>query len=243
MPFTTPAAGAAKRGGKKGKFELANNGTIFLDEIGDMPLSMQAKLLRVIAERSLERVGGTETQAVDIRIIAATNKPLLKMIQEQTFREDLYYRLNVISLSVPPLRELKEDIGDLIERLTHKICKKNGLPAKRFAPETIELFREYHWPGNVRELANLLAQLMAVASGPLITPRHLPQLNWLKPPASDSGTVSGNSKPSAAAGQTERERIAEALSLTKDNKALAAKLLGIHRSTLYEKLKKYNMLK
>ncbi|EGO65833.1 sigma 54-interacting transcriptional regulator [Acetonema longum] len=175
------AFSGAKRGGKKGKFELADNGTIFLDEIGDMPLAMQAKLLRVLEERSFDRVGGTKTQPVDIRIMAATNKPLPQMIQEQTFRKDLYYRLNVISLALPPLREHREDLGELAEGLMAALCKKTGLPPKRLTPETMALFREYHWPGNVRELANLLEQLLVTIRGPLITPRHLPHLNWLSP--------------------------------------------------------------
>ena len=232
----------AKRGGKKGKFELADEGTIFLDEIGDMPLAMQAKLLRIMQDKTFERVGGEKTLTCDVRIIAATNKPLLEMVQNNTFREDLYYRLNVISIQVPPLRERKEDIGELIDILIPRVCHDLGIPLKQFAPETLTLLREYNWPGNVRELINMLEQLSATVSCPVITPRNLPPLDLFKSSHDKSlkRTTSGKIKETFVS--SERDCIAETLRCTKGNKALAAKVLGIHRSTLYEKMKKYDLV-
>lgn len=214
----------AKKGGKKGKFELANQGTIFLDEIGDMPLAMQAKMLRALQDRQIEHVGGAEPLATDIRIIAATNKPLQQMVREHTFREDLYYRLNVISIAVPPLRDRRDDIGELAHHLLYKLCKKSQMPLKQFSPETIGILRGYAWPGNVRELINLLEHLIATVGCQVISPRHLPAMHH---PRKES--------------ENECAKIVETLSCAKGNKALAAKLLGIHRSTLYEKLKKYGL--
>lgn len=223
----------ARKGGKPGKFELADKGTIFLDEIGDMPLAMQAKLLRVIQDKTYERVGGTTALTSDVRIVAATNKPLEQMVQDGKFREDLYYRLNVLRLHVPPLRERREDIGELATVLLRRICRRQGLAEKRLAPETPALLREYHWPGNVRELINILEQLVATVDGLLITPRHLTALQaW-------TGAVT-----SSMEGKTpgaERDHIAAVLRLAKGNKSLAAKMLGVHRSTLYEKLKRYDL--
>jgi PAS domain S-box-containing protein len=221
----------AKRGGKKGKFELADKGTLFLDEIGDMPLAMQAKILRVLDDGKVDRIGGLKAIACDVRIIAATNKPLALMVQQQTFREDLYYRLNVFRIHIPPLRERREDIGELVHALTPEISRAAGRPAMDFAPETMALLREYSWPGNVRQLINLLRQLAAAVDSPLILPRHL-----LNTDASVALTREGS--PGM---DSERDRIAEALAISKGNKALAARLSGLHRSTLYEKMKKYGL--
>jgi DNA-binding NtrC family response regulator len=166
-----------------------------------------------------------------VRIIAATNKPLALMVQQQTFREDLYYRLNVFRMRLPPLRERREDIGELIRTLAPEISRAAGRPAMQFAPETMALLRDYGWPGNVRQLINLLKQLAATVDSPQILPRHLLDIDaaLALPGAASAG------------GDGERERIAEALRISKGNKALAAKLAGVHRSTLYEKLKKYNL--
>lgn len=213
----------ARRGGKKGKFQLAHTGTLFFDEIGDMPLAMQAKLLRVIEDRRVEPVGGTRSTLVDVRIIAATNRPLYKMVLDKTFRDDLYYRLNVISLQVPPLRERREDIGELVSMLSERVSKKLGRQAKTFAPETLAVLRDGQWPGNVRELINLIEQVAATVDSTVILPKHLPAFGM------DGGD------------RQESQRVAEALRQAGGNKALAAKLLGIHRSTLYEKLKKYQL--
>lgn len=224
----------ARKGGKPGKFERANKGTIFLDEIGDMPLAMQAKLLRVIQDKTFERVGGTKAVSSDVRIIAATNKPLEQMVKQGRFREDLYYRLNVLRLKVPPLRERSEDIGELATVLLRRICQRQGLAEKTFTPETSALLRAYEWPGNVRELINILEQLVATVNGVVIMPRHLMALQaW-------SDNIAATRKWDTPA--AEREHIAEVLRLAKGNKSLAAKMLGVHRSTLYEKLKQYDLL-
>lgn len=227
----------AKKGGKKGKFELADGGTLFLDEIGDMPLPMQAKLLRVMQDKTFEHIGGEKARTCDVRIIAATNKPLEEMVRNKVFREDLYYRLNVICLEVPPLRERKEDIGEIIEFLIPGICHRLGIPLKQFSPEALALLRSYDWPGNVRELINILEQIGATVGSPLITPKHLP------PPVLHQSRGRRKSEPDfreVKAG-SEREHIEETLKQTNGNKALAAKILGIHRSTLYEKMKKYSL--
>lgn len=229
----------AKRGGKKGKFELANRGTIFLDEIGDMPLAMQAKLLRVMQDKTFEHVGGEKVLTCDVRIIAATNRDLEAMVENNTFREDLYYRLNVICIQVPPLRERREDIGELIDLLLPGVCHRLGIPLKQFSPEALNLLREYSWPGNVREMINILEQLGATVSSPVITPRNLPPLGLFK--GHHKKKSAGMAQDSTASLASERECIAETLRCTNGNKALAAKVLGVHRSTLYEKLKKYNL--
>ncbi|MDD4600830.1 Anaerobic nitric oxide reductase transcription regulator NorR [bioreactor metagenome] len=226
----------AKRGGKKGKFELAEGGTLFLDEIGDMPLPMQAKLLRVMQDKTFEHIGGEKVKTCDVRIIAATNKPLEEMVQSGAFREDLYYRLNVICLEVPPLRDRKEDIGELIEFLIPGICHRLRVPVKQFSPEALAILRSYPWPGNVRELINTLEQIGATISVALITSKHLPpmvihQLGRRKAKSETNHDQTGR----------EKDYISDALKNSKGNKALAAKILGIHRSTLYEKIKKYNL--
>ncbi|RFU66041.1 sigma-54-dependent Fis family transcriptional regulator [Peribacillus glennii] len=144
----------ARKGGKPGKFEQANDGTLFLDEIGEMPLSLQAKLLRALQFKEIERVGGTKPVSVDIRLIAATNKPLEQMIEEGTFREDLYYRLNVIPLDIPPLRERIEDVTVLLELFTKRVKFNKGTGAIRWSAEALNAIYKYHWPGNIRELEN-----------------------------------------------------------------------------------------
>lgn len=225
----------AKKGGKKGKFELADGGTLFLDEIGDMPLPMQAKLLRVMQDKTFEHVGGEKVCTCDVRIIAATNKCLEEMVDKGTFREDLYYRLNVICFEVPPLRERKEDIGEIIEHLIPGVCHRLRAPLKQFSPEALALLRSYPWPGNVRELINVLEQISATVSATLITPKHLPlviQRPIYKKRSAQASTMSV---------EEEKNRIEEVLRNVRGNKALAAKILGIHRSTLYEKIKKYKL--
>ncbi len=221
----------ARRGGKKGKFQLADKGTLFLDEIGDMPLAMQAKILRVLEDSKIDRIGGSAAVDCDVRVVAATNKPLARMVQERTFREDLYYRLNVFRIHIPPLRERREDIGELITAVLPEICREAGRPAMKFAPETMALIRGYDWPGNVREFLNLLRQLAATVDNPLILPRHLLAIDDALALPVLGGPVPAD----------ERDRIVQALHISKGNKVLAAKLLGLHRSTLYEKLKKYGL--
>jgi len=229
----------AKKNGKFGKFELANGGTLFLDEIGDMPLALQAKTLRFLQEKEIERVGGLKPIKIDVRIIAATNQNLEEMIVHGKFREDLYFRLNVISLAVPPLRERKTDIPLLLEHFLTKICTENKLPPKKIQPETLAALQSYHWPGNIRELHNVAEKMINLADGSLLTPNDIPK-NICGP---GGGSRNCFDKPlKSITASTEREMLVSALNQTKGNKKQAAGLLGINRSTLYDKLKKYSLI-
>lgn len=226
----------AKKGGKKGKFELAEGGTLFLDEIGDMPFPMQAKLLRVIQNKAFERVGGEKLHKCDVRIIAATNHDLQRMVIENKFREDLYYRLHVVCINVPPLRQRSEDIGELIETLLPKICEKSKLPCKKFSPEAIAILEKCPWPGNIRELINFIEQISATVDSVMIMPKHLP--DDLLAECNDDRKTDRIINPTVI---NEDIRIREAIKTACGNKSMAAKLLGIHRSTLYLKIKKYHL--
>jgi len=228
----------AKRGGKKGKLELAEGGTLFLDEIGDMPLAMQAKLLRVMQNKTLEHVGGLTVKTCDVRVLAATNQNLTQLIEQGKFREDLYYRLNVICIEIPPLRKRKEDIRELIDLLMPQLCNKVGESVKSFSSEALQLLCQYDWPGNVRELINILEQTAATVDSMLVQPKHLPELilqqNRLR-------KLPINEEKNIDIELDETLTIKKALHDSKGNKVLAAKILGIHRSTLYEKLRKYHL--
>src|SRR5262249_51083831 len=160
---------------KKGLFEVADQGTIFFDEIGTIGLETQAKLLRVIQEREFMRLGGIETIKVDTRIITATNVDLRKLVEEGRFREDLFYRLNVINIQLPPLRERKEDIPSLVEFFTKKYCDENGKPTYRFSSEALKVLMDYHWPGNVRELENVVERAVVLAQDEIIGRDLLPE--------------------------------------------------------------------
>jgi len=232
-------------GRKRGKLELACGGTVFFDEIGDIPLTLQAKLFHAIqAQKNKRGVDSSLSMEGDVRIIAATNKDLAKMVQNRTFREDLYYMVNVICIKIPPLRNRREDIGELIEVLSPQIYKRLGIPEKRFSPEAMELLREYDWPGNVRELINVLEQLAAIVSSPVIIPKHLVSLNIaISGSQADAQKTAVRGQDKDMSTQSEHEKIIEALRCANGNKLLAARMLGMHRSTLYEKLKKYNMQK
>lgn len=223
----------ARRGGKKGKLEAAEKGTLFLDEIGDMPFPMQAKILRVLQNKTFERVGGLVEKHCDVRIIAATNKNLKELVSAGSFREDLYYRMNVIKLHIPPLREREEDITELSNIFLSRLCVKADVAVKKISAGALQLMKSYNWPGNVRELINILEQITATVDSVLIQPKHLPEVilkqNWLK------------LSQKQAKDKDETELIRSALQSAAGNKVLAAKILGIHRSTLYEKIKKYNL--
>ncbi|AKU25427.1 Fis family transcriptional regulator [Geobacillus stearothermophilus] len=234
----------AKKGGKPGKFQLAHGGTLFLDEIGDMPLAMQAKILRVLEEKKVEKVGGLYETKVDVRIIAATNKPLEEMVRNGTFREDLFYRLNIIRIHLPPLRERKTDIPALLAYHMERMCRQFGVALKSFTKEAMEVLVHYSWPGNVRELVNVVEWLISMVEGDVIEREHLPAyLSTVQPAASSlpNGGVKMADRWKEMVYQSERERIAAALVAAGGNKAEAARRLGIHRSTLYEKLKKYGL--
>lgn len=235
----------AKKGGKPGKFEQANHGTIFLDEIGDMPLSMQAKILRVLQERTVERVGGTESISLDIRVIAATNANLQELVKQGKFRADLFYRLNIIPIHLPPLRERKEDIPKLISYSLEQLSIKNGISSKQFHQDTIKKMMEYDWPGNVRELLNTVEMLLVLSENDVITPHDLPEKFF---ESSSVPKIENQSRELKVVSmkdmmeQHEYELIIQTLEDCNGNKAAAARKLGIHRSTLYEKLKKYQLL-
>lgn len=236
--FAEGAFTGAKKGGKPGKFELAQGGTIFLDEIGDLPLAMQAKVLRVLQEKEFERVGSNRLQQLDIKVIAATNRNLEEMIRTGEFRRDLYYRLNVITIAIPPLRERREDIIPLSEYILEKFNRELGLSSKEMDPRVQELFLTYPWPGNVRELQNALERAINVADGNSILVEDLPL--YLKESLSPEPPM--ELKPLAQElAKAEREAILRTLKATGGNKMKAAESLGIHRTNLYRKLEKYGL--
>ncbi len=228
----------AKAGGKPGKFELADGGTLFLDEIGEMPLELQPKLLRVLEDKLFERVGGTRMLKSDFRIIAATNRNLEAMVKQKQFREDLFYRLNVVSLEVPALRERRGDIVPLAWHLLDKIA--NNYPGSRYQlTEAAEkVLDAYHWPGNIRELLNVLERTVFTIEGNCIDACDLPF--YLNRPLV-SAPQEGQWNLGAVVAEAEREALRKALELTGNNKARAAKLLGIHRTVLYKKMAKYQI--
>lgn len=228
----------AKKGGKVGKFELANGGSIFLDEIGDMPLKMQAKLLRVLQEKEFERVGGNKVIKVDVRVIAATNKDLKKLIEEGKFREDLYYRLNVMTIEIPPLRDREGDIEELSYVLLKKLSNELGRYVPRISDKAMESLKSHSWPGNVRELENVLERAINLTDSDTILPIHLPV--YL---TQDTKMVShGPMRPlKEIIEDTEKEAILRCLEYTEGNKKRTAKLLNISRSSLYDKLERYGV--
>lgn len=235
----------AKKGGKPGKFELADGGTLFLDEIGDMSLATQAKLLRALQEKEIERVGGTKPIRLDVRVIAATNQDLEEMVVKGKFRQDLFYRLNVVSLVIPPLRERKEDIPLLVEKFRDQYAAKYKKEVF-FSEEVMEIFQQYHWPGNVRELQNVVEHAIVVCTDMIITPRDLPfYLINLRPDVqvrrSNGIETKLREKGSLASliAEIEREAIAWALKNSNYNKTRAIKTLGLSRRTFYQKLRKY----
>lgn len=230
----------ARKGGKPGKFELANGGTIFLDEIGDMTLSMQAKLLRVLQEREIERVGSTKTLKVDVRVVAATNRDLEQMIENGEFRQDLYYRLNIISLHIPPLRERLEDIPALCHSLLKKIHKRTPHTVEGISPDTMSYLLRYNWPGNVRELENVLERAVNLMDEEqFILPEYLPSAIKKQSRLQES---SDSLKDLAGIRfEAEKQAIIKAIEAADGNRSQAAKLLGIHRSGFYQKLKKYHI--
>lgn len=228
---------------KVGRFELANGGTIFLDEIGEISESVQIKLLRVLQEREITRLGGAENIKVDVRLITATNRDLEKALAEGKFREDLYYRLNVIPLMLPPLRERREDIPLLIEHFIKKFSKLNRIPAPSMSEEAMQLCMEYDWPGNVRELENAIENAIVLGEGATILPEHLPFGLHKHVSAKLNVSVLKN------AGQTFKEKmdaaeravLMQAIEAAGGNKSEAAKLLDISLRTMRYKIKKYGL--
>ncbi len=218
---------------RKGKIELANGGTLFLDEIGDITPQMQVDLLRVLETRRFTRLGGNEEVVVDFRLICATNKNLEKLVEEKRFREDLYYRINVFTILIPPLRERKDDILPLARHFIQKFARAMGKPVKKISPAAQEVLLNYSWPGNVRELENAIERAMVIGKGPEITPEDLPlQLNGHSP----------GEPRSLKLADVEHQHIRQVLKVAQGNITRAAQLLGIDRVTLYNKLKKYGIL-
>ncbi|MCK8825750.1 sigma 54-interacting transcriptional regulator [Fuchsiella alkaliacetigena] len=232
----------AQKGGKKGKFELADQGTIFLDEVGDMSLRMQADLLRVLQEEEIERVGANQTINIDLRVVAATNRNLKQMVKEGQFREDLYYRLNVITVYTPALRERIEDLPMIIDHITTKLIAEQQLPRKKLSREVLNQLMQYHWPGNVRELENIIMQTFSLTAEDIIKVEHLPDYILQKDSVNSSLTSEGEIGPLAELiAKVEKQAIKKALTTTKGNKKQAANLLEISRSTLYKKISKYSL--
>ncbi len=227
----------ADKGGRAGKFEVANKGAIFLDEIGELHLDMQVKLLRVLQNKAFYRVGGHEPIEVDVHVISATNRNLETMVAEGKFREDLYYRLNVVSLDIPPLRSRKDDIPELINIFMNEFCRKYNRDNLKLHPEVVELLISYSWPGNVRQLRNVIERMVILTEEGTVYKKHLPQ-EIQKSGVSqfvDSGSILNQETK-----RTEEELILRALEECGGNKSKAAKKLGIPRSTLYYKLKDLN---
>ena len=227
---------------KIGRFEMANGGTLFLDEIGDISLNMQLKLLRVLQEGEFERVGGTETIKVDVRIIAATNKDLEKAMEEGSFRQDLYYRLNVIPIEVPPLRERAEDIKYLVYHFIEKFNKIYGKNIRDIEPQALNVLEKYHFPGNIRELENLIERIIVLDKTGMIRladlPPHIRQNNKSMGNGEDADLSQGLNK---LVEDYERNLILKALDQNNYNKFQTAKMLNMNRSTFMSKLKKYNI--
>lgn len=242
----------AKRGGKKGKFELAHQGTLFLDEIGDMPLPMQSKLLRVLQEKEVEKIGGRAPIPIDVRVIAATHRNLEKMVEEGTFRQDLYYRLNVMKIEIPPLRERRNDIIPLAFMLLKKLGRKFHRSGIGLSSDVKNRLLRYMWPGNIRELENVLERAVNVLDGTMIHTCHLPL--YLQDEPLPVNTLTQETKQEKAKGVSpsivrplkdvlagaEKEAISQALKAAGGNKLEAAKMLGISKTSFYDKVKLYS---
>jgi two-component system, NtrC family, nitrogen regulation response regulator NtrX len=225
--------GALQR--KRGRFELADEGTLFLDEIGDMSLMTQAKVLRILQQHTFERVGGTETLEVNVRVIAATNKNLEDEMAEGRFREDLYYRLNVIPFHVPPLRQRREDIGLLIERFLDRYCGENGVPRKSLSERALRKLQQYPWPGNVRELQNIVERLVLMTPGTLVDFEDLPP--QIAAPQRERVKGYESEKLAEARAAFERRFLMEKLAENKGNISRTAEVVGLARESLSRKLR------
>jgi DNA-binding NtrC family response regulator len=233
-------------GQRKGRFELADSGTIFLDEVGDIPAAMQAKLLRVLQERRFERVGGTESIEVDVRVIAATNRSLLQMVKDSKFREDLYYRLNVVKVDLPPLRERAGDIPILAAHFAEKYARP-GEPPRQIAPEAMEVLLAYRWPGNIRELENAIERASITSKDGRIGPENLP-LDVLKPSGTKTGVAIDLSRPlpellREVTADIEERYLRKALKKARGNIGRCARICGLSRRSVSAKVAEYNIEK
>ncbi len=224
---------------REGRFVQADNGTLFLDEIGEMPLALQVKLLRVLQNGEIQRVGSDKVKIVDVRIIAATNRNLQKEVEAGRFREDLYYRLNVIALEVPALRERKDDIPLLAQKFVENFARANRKSIKGFSPQAMDMLMRYDWPGNVRELENAMERAVILTVGEYVTERSLPLA--IQQMTGNMAAVPSGILANKSLDDIEKEAISATLAETADNKSEAARRLGITRATLHSKLKKYNL--
>jgi len=229
----------ARSTGKAGKFELADGGTILLDEIGHMPLKLQAKLLRVVQEYEVERIGGTRPIKLNFRIIAATNQDLLSLIKQKTFRQDLFYRLNIFHVQLPSLREMRDDIPRLAYYFLSVLREKRHSAPRRISQEAMAILKKYHWPGNIRELKNTIERAIYVAEGDQINVFDLPPR--IQQYYQENHGVRQVGDLRRIIEDTEKRVITETLRLTKGNKAKASRILGIHRTALYQKMKRYGL--
>ncbi|HEX2689848.1 MAG TPA: sigma-54 dependent transcriptional regulator, partial [Kofleriaceae bacterium] len=220
---------------KDGRFSLADGGTLFLDEIGEISPSLQVKLLRFLQEHEFERVGGTQTLRVDVRLIAATNRNLQDEISKGRFREDLYYRLNVVALEMPPLRERRADIPALAKFFIDRYAKDNAKTIDGCSPAMLELLMSYGWPGNVRELENAIERAVVLATGPMLEPKHLPPN--VRPAVIPTGMPP---VPGSTMAEIERYAILETLKMTGGSTSRAAEMLGISTRTIQYRLHEYN---
>jgi Nif-specific regulatory protein len=218
---------------KKGKLEIAHGGTLFLDEIGDLALELQTKLLRVLQERELERVGGNTTIGVDLKVIAATSRDLDADVKAGSFRADLFHRLNVIAFTLPPLRQRKEDLAGLAHYFLQKFARESKKNFSTIGAEALQKLHAYDWPGNVRELANVIERAVVLGDGPELTPHHLPARVVCAQPASAPAHASFHD----AINSYRRELIVRALAAAQGNRAEAAKALGMHRTHLMKLLR------
>jgi Nif-specific regulatory protein len=242
---------------RPGRFELADGGTLFLDEVGDLPIEVQIKLLRTLQEREFERVGGAETIKVDVRLVSATNRNLEAMIEDGEFREDLYYRLNVFPINLPPLRDRLDDLAPLVTHFIAKFSRQMGVASAPASSEALAKLREYNWPGNVRELENIVERAMILAKGSPLgashldfgrratthttpTPGAIPAVSTVAPPASAALADDGKSLAERLL-DSERKEIVAAVEKSRGNIASAARTLGINRSTLYYRLRKHGL--
>jgi two-component system response regulator AtoC len=221
---------------KKGLFAEANEGTIFLDEIGNLPVPLQAKLLRVLQEREIKPIGSNETTSVNVRVIAATKEDLKTSVDSGTFRNDLFYRLSVIPIHLPPLRERPEDVPLLLKHFLAKVCKSNNQKEKQITPEAMNVLMAYNWPGNVRELENLVERMVLITSGDTIDVDDLP--DEIK---STKGNTSMKENLDRTVKVVEKDMIVEAIEQAGGNKTQAAKILGISRASLYNKINQYGI--
>jgi transcriptional regulator with PAS, ATPase and Fis domain len=224
--------------GKPGKFELAHKGTLFLDEVGDLPLEMQPKLLRAIEDYEFERVGGTKVIRTNLRVIAATNQDLEQMLVDGRFRKDLFYRLNVIPLHIPPLRERKTDIIHITQWMLKQMAMEANIPEVKLDAAAQNALKRHEWPGNVRELSNVLERTLSALEGSTIRLQDLPFYLYRNSKGSSEQNPSSLKDLQA---RTEKETIHDALKASNNNKAKAARMLGIHRTLLYKKMKKYHI--